>query len=472
MNHAERDVVLKCYDHYREDLERTKNDLVLHVSPTGDDQNGKGTLAAPYLTKERVERRIAESVAHNVQVRILGSLTTAERWGSLKQHRFLGAGSIQIYGVGAPEVKAVHGGPHAVTAASAVGFSYQKITIGAGGLTAKEFRGWFVRVLAAGGNPGYTFRVIDNATDTIWIEADPFGGGVTNGDTLEIIRPSVSVTLDGADIDYDSDSDYFDAVTHGQCHEVISNLRLLASGSTTGRVRLHGTPDQYDSLNLDFVVIESSAAGVAVQNVSINQTQCIAQDYVVEGGTGIANLGTPAQVGLIVTTPLVRDGAIYTSGDVRISGTSCTGTVVSSSGSLVFDGSATQLQLVSDGGSASAMTIGAQPGDEAVTVTRGSWDVLEYSIGVCAYALGARGGSTVRLGATSTCDAAGTTDSALFWGRGSHVFTNDDCAGFKGATAGQAAYIAEMDPAVKSDAWPAAGGYVTDALGADLLRCA
>ena len=104
MNAAERDIVLKCYGHYREFPEVTKHDDEIHCNyGTGNDLTGKGTAALPYKTPLRAMQDVAARIAHKINIVLGGPGAYAAGSFPRKIDNIIeGDGSLTFYGVGAP----------------------------------------------------------------------------------------------------------------------------------------------------------------------------------------------------------------------------------------------------------------------------------------------------------------------------------------------------------------------------------
>jgi hypothetical protein len=168
------------------------------------------------------------------------------------------------------------------------------------------------------------------------------------------------------------------------------------------------------------------------------------------------------------------DSLVYFSGNVIVGMLAVSGMVeVIALSNVRFSGGAAALIAYGGGGcNLAAWFAGMAASASAVVLYGGSHRILINVAGSCKYAVEALDGASVSIGPLPTCSATLTALSALLVGALSKVAINDAAAGFLGATAGQEAYICQMDVAVKSATWPAAAGYVTDAKGGELLRVA
>jgi hypothetical protein len=486
MNRAERNLLKACYLHKLDDLEITTADLTLHCDyGMGNDLCGKGTALLPYKTPIRAMQDVAYRIAHKVKI-VLGGLVTypAGSFPRRIDNVLVGDGSLTFYGKGAPTRKATTGGPHTVTGIASTDIA-QTITVGGAAWAADEFVGYWARVVT-GGHIGRAWPIFGNTTDKIFTKAD--ADGVHNADTVEIIRPSVKVECDDLDILYDVHSAHCSgALSVGSqvSKLTIANLWLDASGSTSGvQLQIHGNRTNINGPILDFVRVDTLGFGVTTADCLVNSAPPFETDYILDSSAAIANMGlwggaVGSQSAGCGASLVSSDGRFYSQVWHQGDGGGLTNVAVHGGINMAWRsnmffgagaGAAWLMALQTSSGYVKAWFDGPGAGYGACDISGGTWFLDVDVRGDCDYAIDVYGGAIVRIHGECTCSPTLCTKSALRIGGMCKVTTDHALAGFLGGTAGQEAYICAMDVAVKAATWPAAGTYVTDAKGGELLR--
>lgn len=458
--------------------------LTLYVDPTGNDTTGKGTLALPYLTVNRAMQDVPRKIAHAVQVRILGSLTTKERWFEQGCPEIVGDGSFAIFGVGAPTRKAGDGGPHTVTGVTSIGLTGQKLTIGAGGLTPHAFKNYFLRVVT-GANPAWTYRVVDNDASNIWLSCDSmYGTGVSALDTVEIIRPNVKVALECICLNYRQESNAGISAGAQYSQFVVANLWIDSSASTNTYVMQVGGTALAPYI-LDFVLFEDvggATRGTAfLPGMQLNYWAPVDTTYGAASLMGIANelstlVTTTASPGLMIFSSAGISGTqVFAYANTYLFSISIDGTLqfAAPCGNTYIFGSAAIVECFAyANGSYLALLLQGKNNTTPAVAVMGDMELVINVLGACNYAVDVGDNSRVVVYEDSTCDSTLTDKSAVCVGAFSQVLLGGAMTNFKGNTAGQKAYIFKMAVGTKSDNWPAASTLITDAKAANLMRTA
>jgi len=484
MNSTERAQLREALEHDDADLEITTGDMDIYVDyDNGSDilNVGMGTLAKPWKTPKRAAQDIPARIAHTVNLHIAARVTPGAAYPAASMPRrldpiYVHNGRLNIFGVGAPTRKAVRGGPHTVTGIASTDLSQIITVAGASGWVADEFCGYWVRVLT-GGHVGNAYRVSGNTTTTITVE---FGGNtdrVHNADTIELIAPSVKITHNtDLDIFYDTHSVNSDTADDlGLTRLVIANLWIDMSASTSprGQLRIHGNAGVSEGPLMEFVRIDTLESGVILSDVAINYGWSFG-DYIDDCLADIANMGGDnCGPGLALTSAGLRaDQLVYCCGShVWALAMAVTGKITSGIGCVVNLWCSASVFQGSGGGHVIAWLAGKDSSTPAALLDAGVWDlVLIDAAGACNYAIDTDCGVIVRVHGQCTCSATLCDKSALRIGAMCKVTSDHSLAGFLGKTTGQYAYICAMAALVKSDTWPAAAGYVTDAKGGEFLR--
>jgi hypothetical protein len=483
MNRNQRDQLQDCLDHNAEDLEITTDDMDIYINgTTGNDTTGKGTAALPYATPMRAAFDIPRRISHQVNVYIAalpaGAAYPANSLPRLLDCMYVGNGSLNIFGVGAPIRKAVHGGPHIVTAIATPSDNVQRITIGAAaGWVAEEFVGCWVRVVT-GAHVNRAWKVFGNGTDTICIPMDITGDAVHVNDTVELIYPATKITVNhDLDILYDAHVSTPGTGFSPESHLTLANLWLDASGSTSyTQFRVRGNAGQTEGPVLDFVRVDGLAYGMEMVDATTGTNTPLDNSYVAACGAGIANMGEGMNdAGLsLVSAGLRADALLILYGNCNVCGVAVSGKVTTPRfGSAMFSGGAAAIVGAGGSGEIFAWLSGIDAVTPAVQLNGGVWNAVMVNVeGACNYAVDTDYGAIVRLHGECTCDAVLCDKSALSMGGLCKVSLDHAMAGFLGKTVGQEAWISKMDITKKSATWPAAAGYDGDLKGGELLRTA
>lgn len=460
----------------------TTGPITKYVATTGSDTTGDGTAALPYATPLRAYDDIPRRVAHKCNIEIAAGIYPSGSFPRQIDNIIVGDGSLTFYGKGAPTRKAVNGGPHTVTGIASTDIT-QIVTVAAAAWGANEFRGYWARVIT-GGHPGRTWPVQCNDGTTLRIPLDGTGDAVHNGDTIEIISPSVHVEIEDLHVLHDVRTVAAVVGNWPNALMVFANLHFDASGSASigGQFVIQGNGSPPSGGNLDgpafeFVRFDALADGIRVSDVLINYGYPVDAAYIADSDAGILNLGESNEgPGLCLTSAggltdvLVRQG-----GNGGLNNTAVTGRIhLQRFSNGWFDGSAASIDdYGADSCEVYATLVGVNATTPALSIGGGFWpQVLIDAVGACNYAIDISYGAHVLIHGECKCSATLCDKGAIRIGAMCKVRTDHALAGFLGKTAGQEAYIFAMDAAVKAATWPAAGTYVTDAKGGEFLRVA
>jgi hypothetical protein len=449
----------------------TTKDATFYVSPaTGNDNNPGTSVAKPLksLVAVKLLPYYSARIANKINIAVLDSEADPTKVPTTIDPIFVDGGSLAIYGVGAPTQKAVNGGPHTVTAVADVGPQAQRVTVAGAAWTADEFCGYWVRVVT-GGHPGLTFPVYGNNTGDVSIAlGDP--DKVHNGDTVEIIYPTVKVDFSNLDIALQTHTLKSGASAESSCF-VLANLWLDASASTNWmQFMMVGGSVYKDYPVLDFVRLDWQDLGGVFQNVCLGQGDAVDKSYVTDCGAGIANMGVVSyDAGVSINNTSGRgDIAVSVDEEVMIYGWAVLGGIQCYSGSLFMCGGCGYMKGTEV--SAQGWFAGKDSSTPAVSVDAvGVGNFKIHVEGPCNYAIDVGSCARVYMHSANSCDPTLTALSAVRIGALSQVQIHDNCANFKGATVGQEAYIFSSN-STKSATWPGATTLVTDGLGAELMR--
>lgn len=460
-------------------IEPTEESVTYYVDPsTGSDSN-EGSISSPFktLVAPKLLSIYTGKIKHRIRVAVLGDITNSDDAPRVIAPEFYENGSLAIYGVGAAVKKEIHGGPHTVTGISAidtVGENGQIITIGAGGLTAHEFKGYWLRIVT-GGHIAKTFMIADNTSNTITAYVINLSSSdcVENGDTIEIIRPPITIAIEDLDIQYRAVT--ASANTMSIARLVFHNIILdgSASSNTYQQFCINSTTDFLEGPCFDFVLFNIQPYGFVVGTVVINAYTPV--DYVVSDGQS-GNLESLWDCpGFIVTSDgLQNDTTIFVMGDFRSLYTTTTGQIQLDLRTSIFYCGVVAAVGTShlEVGTINGILTGVSTSIPAIHLHGGDWTVNINSIGSCSYAVETGLHVRVDIEQNSTCSPTATAHGALkigamcnitIWGSGSY---------FLGATSGEKAYSCTYNTSIKSDTWPASSTLVTDSKGSNLMRLA
>ena len=447
--------------------------MTLYVDTAGNDVSGRGTAASPYASVTRAMRAVPK-IAHPVNIVVTDSIGAMPfplgAWPQTIDNEIIDGGSLTIYGKGAPTRKTVDGGPHTVTAVADIGSNAQRVTIGGAAFTPDDFCGYWLRVVT-GGHVDRTWPVYGNAATTICIPQDNTGDKVHNGDTVEIIYPSIVFAVDNMDIAYLPRSALTN-VAGGYGKFTLANLRFDASASTNWTQFVVGSDvGAADTTIMEFVSMEGLDYGAIFYNVGLNMYTAYDTTYVADCDADILNMGEGIDgPGLSLYTSSVRAGGGLAQYSGALYSIAVAGVLRLYDPNPAFFGGCAAVETFCYSSSVYAWLAGVDNATPAVSLSIGDFQLKINVEGDCNYAVDAAHTCTVYFHSGNSCSPTLTALSALRVGTLAQVMIHDAMANFLGATAGQEAYVFVEDAAVKSATWPAAHTLVTDAHGANLVR--
>lgn len=449
----------------------TTKDATFFVSPSsGSDSNPGTSAAAPFrsLIAPKLLPYYNARIANKINIAVLDSEADPTKVPTTIDPVYVDGGSLAIYGVGAPTRKPVNGGPHTVTAVADVGPNAQRVAIGGAVWAADEFCGYHLRVVT-GGHVGLTFPVYGNAADNVSIELG-FPDKVHNGDTVEIIRPTVKVDFSHLDISLTVDSAESGAAGE-YSRFVLANLWLDGTPSLDWtQFALSGERLGTGYPVLDFIRLDVLDLGCELSDVVLGLGDAVDKSYVTDCGAGIANMGVYGyDANASITSVSGRgDATVFAYGSLSVYNVAISGGVRCFDSSMFMCGACAYMDGSNIG--AQGWFAGKDAATPAVTFwTNGRGDLKIHVEGACNYAVDVGACASVYMHSSNSCDPVLTALSAIRIGALGQVQIHDNCANFLGATAGQEAYIFSSN-STKSATWPAATTLVSDTLGANLMR--
>lgn len=168
---------------------KSVQNMTLYVSPTGDDDDGDGSVTSPYATITRAYRDVPYLVEHKIVIRILAGTYTD--FPANVNNQIGRQGQLSFEGIGTPPVSA---GPFTVNTATKTGGAMLEINVAAAGWGVDDFYGKFVR-MTSGDAIGRVFPIHRNSADTIET-IHPYWPDPAPANTFNVIDPAVTINLD------------------------------------------------------------------------------------------------------------------------------------------------------------------------------------------------------------------------------------------------------------------------------------
>ena len=449
--------------------------MEINVAVAGDDDTGDGSGGSPYATVERAFADLPPRIKHECKILIDGGDYTSG-WPQSINNEISDDGSLALVGVGVPVVES---GLWTVTGVADIGTAGQQITIAAGGLGADDALCGQTIMIATGGFPDQAHQVVGNTDTTIDIIL--VTNKMVNADTLNLVVPAVKIALGGGDVLYNACGIPGTMLTGSRL--VLHNIwfDLSASAGLVDLFQLRGLQGRH-GITVDFARFELPAAaygGLTIADCSVNGAGApYADSYILDGSTGITNLGGANRAGFSATGAGARDaygGMVNTYGRTELSDGAIKGVVALRSG---------EVRILRMGLGGAAPISDSPMVFLAKVLAVGVAGEIGFDFNFCQVAFSdvhiIKASHAIRLTRHTmarlvdvTCDPTTVTGSGCVVGSLCQVQQDSALPNLLGASVGgDKAYTFAVDAGgVKSDTWHAGNyGHATDTKGANITR--
>jgi hypothetical protein len=283
-------------------LSQTVSDIQIYVDgTTGDDETGDGTAANPYKTLWFMSN-LPKTIAHSIVILISGTVGDGTQ-DLIFDQTFTGDGSINIIGVGAPEVIA---GPFTITANDLFASACAN-ALACNVIAGADYAGHFARMkTGADINRVAAIEFVHPTIQALFVPPAIFDSTVPT-DEFDVVRPAPKLAISNL---IGAAKGYRDLSTFEERASRISFCNLQIELTVQGPVGpLQRTQQKFvwrNLLNSQFTFCQVTIPGAyqAIFSGDINNRSAIFEDMESLSSTGITNLNngitgaTPYMAGL------------------------------------------------------------------------------------------------------------------------------------------------------------------------------